>query len=248
MTTPVVLDVTVSELAHVTGAGHVRVVVEPLYGTPAVALALDAGWASVEVAEEIAGTSPIPLVSFEQAPAGELSSARCRVRSSDLADVLNATNSSEATTLLGSPTFARPLGARLAQSLERAVFDRVTFVVASSTHTESDQSGSSGERAAADGWWAAGVLIRVLLDEIDTREVRLTDMAGIAVNLATGSEHAEGHLGAGLRWRRHLARGGAADDLRRALAVDSVSVVPEIDIEDGRKIARRWDSPVSIGT
>ncbi|MCW2974087.1 MAG: hypothetical protein JWN72_2360 [Thermoleophilia bacterium] len=216
------------------------VVVEPLYGGVAVAAALDAGWGSVEIARELPETAPIPLVSFEQAPAGELAAGRCRVRSSDLGSALDEALAHGSTVLLAAPALARPFAAQLSVRLGATDIERVTFVVAPSTHGSADAQAQRFERAAADGWWAAGALIRVLLDELDARDARLTDAAGIAVHLATGTEDASSHLGAGVRWRRHLARGGAADDLRVARALDTLAVVPVVTIEDDAPIARQW--------
>jgi phosphosulfolactate phosphohydrolase-like enzyme len=206
------------------GDAGLTVVVEPVYGVPAVALALDAGWGSVEVAGET-GES-IPLVSFEQPPAPDQRGGRCRVRSTDLS-VVAPTVGVGVTTLLGAPVFARPLASRIAAAGELA---RVTFVAV-----------PAGEDVmSVDGWWAAGMLIRVLLEELDDRPTTLTDAAGIAVTLAQGAEDPASQLSAGVRWRRHLERGGHADDLRVASAVDSVGVVPRLDIEDGAIIARPW--------
>ncbi|MBC7460042.1 MAG: hypothetical protein H7287_01635, partial [Thermoleophilia bacterium] len=216
------------------------VVVGPLYGGVAVAAALDAGWSSVEIAHEVVDTPPIPLVSFEQVPTGELAAGRCRVRSTDLASAVREALLLGAPVLLAAPALARPFAAQMATRLEATDTERLTFVIAPSTHGATDSQAQCSERAPADGWWAAGALIRVLLDELDARDARLTDSAGIAVHLATGTEDASSHLGAGVRWRRHLARGGAADDLRVARALDTLAVVPAVTVEDGAPVARAW--------
>jgi hypothetical protein len=218
----------------------VLVVVEPLYGGPAVAAALDSGWGSVELATELEGQAPIPLVSFEQVPSGELQGGRCRVRCDDLVDACRGLVPGPSLVLLGAPAFARPLGARLGSALAAPGVRRLTFVTAGSTHASPDPARLRFERVAADAWWAAGALIRVLLDELDLRGAQLTDVAGIAMHLATGTEEAAAHLGAGARWRRHLARGGAEDDLRIARALDSLAVVPEVIDEAGVLVARPW--------
>jgi hypothetical protein len=218
----------------------VVVVVEPLYGATAASAALDAGWGSVELAAELPGQAPIPLVSFEQVPAGELQGGRCRVRCDDLLDACGGLLAGPRVVLLGAPAFARPLGARLGGVLAAGDVRRLTFVAASSTHDGLDPEWLRFERVAADAWWATGALIRVLLDELDLRDAQLTDVAGIAMHLATGTEEAATHLGAGARWRRHLARGGSADDLRVARALDSLAVVPEVVAEGDVLVARAW--------
>lgn len=238
---PVIVDVIDAGIHRAGMDAGVIVVVDPLYGSAAVAASLDAGWASVELAVERDGEPPIPLVSFEQPPVAELRAERCRVRSSDLVDALDALGADAFVTglvVLGAPVCARPLGAQLAAHLHATDIERVTFVAVATTHVAADSSAARFERVAADGWWAAGALVRVLLDELDRRDARLTDAAGIAVHLATGSEDAASHLGSGVRWRRHLARGGAPDDLRIARALDSIAVVPEVTYEQGAFVAR----------
>ena len=226
MTEPLVIDV-----APTAPAVGIVVVVEPLYGCVAVAAALDAGWGSVELASE-ADTAPIPLVSFEQAPPVDQRGGRCRVRCSDLASV--AFDGA----LLGAPAIARPLGARLAA---HAHVERVTFVPAPSTHAPTDTTPQLRcDTSAADSHWAAGMLIRVLLDELDGRDAILTDAAGIAVAIATGAEDVGAMLSAGARWRRHIARGGASDDLRIASAVDSMAVIPRVRREGDSYVAEPW--------
>lgn len=219
MTAPdatLVVDVVDSRLLTAESASGVVVLVDPFYGAVAVAAALDAGWGSVEVAVEEAQAPPIPLVSFEQPPPATVGGGRCRVRSDDLAAA------GLAGAWLGAPAFARPLAARLAGTDA----DRVSFVPI-----------LAGGDVAADSWWAAGMLVRVLLDELD-RPSRLTDAAGIAVTLAQGAEDAHSQLATGARWEQHLARGGHPDDARIAAAVDSLAIVPVLTLEDGVLVAR----------
>jgi hypothetical protein len=215
-----VVDVLDPRLAAPRIDGELRVLVEPLYGSVAVAAALDAGWDSVELAPaDDPSAPPIPLVSYEQPPsAGAL---RCRVRSDELVA------SADTGMLLGAPAFARPLAARIAM----LDVPRVTFLPA-----------LAGEvpELAADSWWASGMLVRVLLDELEGRDARLTDAAGIAVTLAQGAEDASRQLSAGVRWQQHLQRGGHADDLRVASAVDSLGVVPVLRHERDLLVARAW--------
>jgi hypothetical protein len=211
-----VIDVLDPRLVEPAGAGELRVLVEPTWGCVAVAAALDAGWSEVEISPSD-DTTPIPLVSFEQRPPD--GAVRCRVRSSDLADVAHGGE------LLGAPVIARPLAAMLAARIE----ERVTFVPA-----------PCGERVAADAMWAVGMLIRVLLDELDDRSSTLTDAAGIAVTIALGAEDAATRLSTGARWARHLKRGGHPDDLRVAAAVDSIGVVPMLAREGDALVARVW--------
>lgn len=239
---PVVIDVVAASHLDATGfdEGDVIVIVEPLYGAPAVAAALDAGWGSVELATELEAQAPIPLVSFEQVPSGELQGGRCRVRCDDLVVACRGPVAGPALVLLGAPAFARPLGARLGSVLTARALRRLTFVTADSVHAAPDPARIRFERVAADAWWAAGALVRVLLDELDLRDSQLTDVAGVAMHLATGAEEAATHLGAGARWRRHLARGGSEDDLRIARALDSLAVVPEVVDEGGVLVARPW--------
>lgn len=216
------------------------VLVEPLYGGPAIAAALDAGWAEVELARELPDVAPIPLVSFEQAASGEPGVVRCRVRASDLFDAVAGLEAVTGPILLAGPAWARPFAAQLAGWLERSDATRVTFVVTDSVHVTDDEADARFERAPADGWWAAGLLVRIVLEELEVRDARLTDRAGIAVTVATGAEDARAQLAAGVRARRHLARGGAADDLRVAGAVDTFGIVPVLTLEAGVAIARAW--------
>jgi hypothetical protein len=210
-----VIDVATSVSAA--GDDAIVVAVEPLYGVPAVALALDAGWDSVELAEPEPDVAPIPLVSFEQPARG----ARCRVRCADLLTAI------EDGMLLGAPVLARPLASRIAAT---PGLERVTFLPAP----------AAGELVTVDGWWAAGMLIRVLLEELDDRPSRLTDAAGLAVTVAQGAEDPGAQLTAGVRWRRHLEAGGHADDLRIASAVDSVGVIPHVTSDGDALIAVPW--------
>lgn len=192
-----------------TSAGRgITVFVEPLYGCVAVAAALDAGWESVVIDREHPETAPIPLVSYEQRPTATV----CRVRCDDLALAPNGA-------LLGCPANARPLASLIARSV--SVEEDITFVPAL----------SEGEMAA-DSWWAAGMLIRVLLEELDQYPSFLSDAAGMAVILAQGAEVAEQMLMIGSRWRRHCAHEANRDDLRVASAVDTIGVVPVIEIGD----------------
>jgi hypothetical protein len=213
------------------------VVVEPVYGCVAVAAALDAGWESVELCAERPGEAPIPLVSFEQPPGN--SGRRCRVRADDLVDVVGSLDldGRDATLVAGAPVNARPLGSMLAR-VEGAM--RVTFLVAAS-----GQDDSASHSLTADAMWSAGMLIRILLEELDDRPSALTDAAGIAVTLAQGAEDPAAQLSAGIRWRRHVERGGHPDDLRIASAIDSVGVVPRIDFEGESIIAVPW-IPASV--
>lgn len=201
------------------------VLVEPLYGCTGVALALDAGWQSVELADEQAGEAPIPLVSFEQRPSAD----RCRLRSNDLSIVADQVVDADHPAVLGCPANARPLGSAVA----RAGVDAITLIAAPSL-------GDLTRDITADGMWATGMLVRILLEELDDRPSTLTDAAGIAVTLAQGAEDPAVQLSAGVRWRRHLERGGHPDDLRVASAIDSVGVVPRIELEGDAIVARAW--------
>lgn len=200
------------------------IVVEPLYGCVAAAAALDAGWQEVEIAGEREGQPPIPLVSFEQPPPGGASSRTCRVRADDLHGAVEGLRgelgSGAHPVLLGSPANARPACARLVQLLV-AGMERVTLLPVPSHDTIS-----------ADSWWSCGMLVRVLLDELDEFDSLLGDAAGMAVSLAADGTAAE-RLGAGLRWDRHLARGGSPHDLRVAAAVDSLAAVPALQLHAG---------------
>lgn len=199
-------------------AGRVAsVLMEPLYVGPAAALALDAGWGSVELAD-VGDGAPIPLVSYELPPAAEHRGGTCRVRA-DLAGVDAACRelavAADPVVLLGAPAFARPLAARLAFE----GFDAVEFVPI-----------AADGGVSADAWWASGMLMRVLLDELDGREAVLDEAAGIAVSLVGDLADAAPALGAGRRWNAHLAAGGHPDDLRLACAVDSIGVVPRLHL------------------
>lgn len=200
----------------------VVVVVEPLYGSVAVALALDAGWPTVEIASDDPAVAPIPLVSFEQRPVA--GAERCRIRSSELAACVASVGGRDV--LLGAPVLARPLTAQVAMRAPSSI----TFVACPSL------DGSM----AADSWWACGMLVRVLLEELDDVPSELTDAAGIAVTLAQGAELVTMQLSAGARWRRHLARGGSADDLRVAGSIDHVGTVPVVARDGDALIARSW--------
>jgi phosphosulfolactate phosphohydrolase-like enzyme len=98
---------------------------------------------------------------------------------------------------------------------------------------------SGDEELTLDATWACGMLIRVLLEELE-RDSTLTDGAGLAVMVAKGAEDAAAQLSSGVRWRRHLERGGHVDDLRVASAVDSIGIVPAISFEGDAIIARPW--------
>jgi hypothetical protein len=215
------------EFAAVDPARTIMVIVEPLYLGVAAALALDAGWGSVELALR-ADAAPIPLVSFEQRPTKP--GGRCRVRG-DVHDVTAVVPNLVATdddipardklselappiVVLGSIVNALPLTSRLA----RADADAIAFVPAAS---DGDVSG--------EAWWACGVLVRSLLEEVEGRDCVLDDAAGIAVSLAGDEEDdARSALATGAGWRRHAELGGSEDDLRVAAARDSVGAIPRV--------------------
>jgi hypothetical protein len=244
MAEPLVIDVvSVDSFDHRVASEGPIVVVEPLYGCVAVAAALDAGWSSVDVAAERPGSAPIPIVSFDQPPPAEhRSDGRCRVRATDLFDALELALDADsaggaAHVLLGCVANARPLAAQLARRVDAEAL-RVTFLLAPST--AADRVGldeRDTEAVTIDAWWAAGVIIRILLEELEERAVALTDAAGIAVTLAQGAEAPSIQLTAGARWRAHLERGGHADDLRSAGALDSLGVAPLVSIDEGRFVA-----------
>jgi hypothetical protein len=213
--------------------GDIVVLVEPLYGCVAVAAALDAGWGEVEIA--VQEGAAIPLVSFEQPPAPEHRGGRCRVRADDLVDTawFVLENSGDAEVLLGAPALARPLCAQLATR----DIARVHLVPA-----------LAEGRVAADATWACGMLTRVLLDELEARVPRLSDAAGVAVSLATGTDDPHAALTTGHRWVRHLELGGAADDARVAAAIDSLAVVPRLVDDLGVLIARPWQPWLTVVT
>ncbi len=217
------------------GADRLVVVVEPTWGSVAVAAALDAGWESVDIkGDDDRAAAPIPLVSFEQRPPADAS--RCRVRSEDLARVLaplatHPDTQSPTNVLLGAPALARPL----ASAINRVAPEAIHLVACP----------TPDGAMAADSWWACGMLVRVLLEELEG-ETELTDAAGVAVTVARGAEDAAAQLSAGARWRRHLERGGHADDLRIASAIDSIGVVPRVTREGESLVARAWlPEPVS---
>lgn len=186
------------------------VLVEPLYFGVGAALALDAGWGSVELTER-ADASPIPLVSFEQRPTER--GGRCRVRG-DITELADAFDAATRIVLLGSLVNARPLAARLALDPD---VQRIEFVPV-----------ASGGRVSSDAWAVSGVLMRLLLEESE-RTCELDDAAGMAVSLGDISGDLSPVLAAGSRWKRHLSFGGSEDDLRVASAIDSVGIVPRID-------------------
>jgi hypothetical protein len=245
MTEPLVIDVvSVDSFDHRVASEGPLVVVEPLYGCVAIAAALDAGWSSVDIAFEESGVAPIPLVSFDQPPPVEHREAgRCRVRATDVRDALDvalddAVPHPTEFVLLGSVANARPLASTLVRQLDDAA-TRITLLLAPSTAAD----GPAGvddrptEAVTIDAWWAAGVIIRILLEESDERDLALTDAAGIAVTLAQGAEAPAVQLTAGTRWRAHLAKGGHADDLRAAGSVDSLGIVPRVALVDGAYVA-----------
>ena len=220
------------------------VVVEPCYGGVAVASALDAGWSSVEIAEVTSDAPPIPLVSFEQPVPLEQrgDESRCRVRSRDLEATLERLTEHDATPVLATPANARPAMSSLARACEHIA--RVTFVPAE--HVAVFDDGRPSDSMTVDGIWAAGMLIRVLLEELDgERPVWLADGAGVAVTVAQGAEDASQQLAAGSRWRDHVDSGGCTDDLRVAAAVDSIGAVPLVRFDDveGTLVARPWLVP-----
>ena len=218
----ILLDVS-NELPPSGNDGGLVVVVEPTWGSVAVAAALDAGWDSVEIAnEDDPAVAPIPLVSFEQRPPAD--ATRCRVRSGDLVRCLSPITPDQVV-LLGAPAVARPLASAINRSRPGVV-----HLVACP---------SPDGAMAADAWWACGMLVRVLLEELDG-DTELSDGAGVAVTVARGAEDASSQLSAGTRWRRHLERGGHADDLRVASAVDSIGVVPVVTRDGDSLIAHAW--------
>lgn len=230
---PLVIDVAHDAAAHADEA--VVVLVEPTWGVPAVALALDAGWAAVEFGPARPGAAPIPLVSFEQPPGVAQREARCRVRDDDLYAAAAAV-ARLPLVVLGAPTIARPLCAMLAVTQ----LPRITFVPVRSIAAV-DEPAAGADQMSADAWWASGMLVRILLDELEAREPLLTDAAGVAVTLAQGAEDTAAQLAAGVRWRRHLDRGGHPDDLRVASTIDAVGVVPQLREVDGAYVATAWD-------
>lgn len=232
------IDVALTAMADAAAVARGPVIlVEPLYGGVAVTAALDAGWGSVLVDAGSPDDSPLPLVSFEQAPPSGHAGGRCRVPASDLLDAALGIEPDGANlVLVGGPTNARPLASMLAACTE--TWDCITLVPAAAAGTVS-----------ADALWAAGVVIRILLEELEDRASRLTDFAGVAVTLATGAEDPRGHLGAGERWRRHLERGGHPDDLRVASAIDSFGVVPRVAAwhrDDRAVLVEPW-TPTAAG-
>jgi phosphosulfolactate phosphohydrolase-like enzyme len=211
------------------------VLVEPCYGVVAVAAALDAGWDSVEIAPQGTdlATAPIPLVSFEQPVVGDQAGSRCRVRSDDLANSLDRIVDGAGHVVLAAPANARPAMSAVARASVAA--RSITFVPAAHALWPDP------EPLTSDGMWACGMLIRVLLEELDTeRGSTLTDAAGIAVTIAQGAEDVATQLSAGSRWRDHLAAGGHPDDLRVASAVDSLGVVPAVRGGAESRIAHAW--------
>lgn len=235
MAAPLLIDV-VSD-AFAAPLDSVVVLVEPIHAAPAAALALESGWSSVQVDAEQDGTPPIPLVSFEQSPSPGAASTRCRLRNDDLlaASAGLALDARDQLVLLGAPAFARPLCARLAIATPASI----SFVPVASTRDGGDHvRGADG--TSSDAWWACGMLLRVLLDELEAVDAGLTDAAGLAVRIAQGAEPADVELAASLRWNAHLARGGSADDLRVASAVDSIGIVPRLARDGEALVAAAW--------
>lgn len=228
-------------LVHVASAGDPSiaalaargpvVVVEPLYGCTAVLAALDAGWDLVEIAAELPGAAPVPLVSWEQPPPA--GAEACRVRCDDLAVPIEMLVDRGIRPVLACPSAARPAMSRVALDIASARGENpvVTFVPAPALHAAGDADEPGLESTdARDSWWACGMLVRVLLEELDEqgRDARLTDAAGIAVSVAAPDEDAASALASGARLRRHLARGGSLDDVRVASAIDSHAAVARV--------------------
>jgi hypothetical protein len=243
LTSELVIDLRLADGDWRPTAEDLVVVVEPCYGGVAVAAALDAGWDSVEIAEPVDDAAPIPLVSFEQpVPREHPDATRCRVRAADLAATLERITADEATPVLAVPANARPAMSSLARACGACA--RVTFVPAWHVPVlEVDEDDEPAEPLTMDGIWAAGMLVRVLLEELDDeRAVRLSDSAGVAVAIAQGAEAPAPQLAAGARWRDHVATGGAEDDLRLAAAIDSIGAVPIVRFDDveGVLVASAW--------
>lgn len=160
------------------------------------------------------------------------------MRHDELLDAVRAVHAADpaAPMVLGSAANARAV----ARVVAGWAVDRVTLVAVPDARgaVEPDRQ-LRDERTSADAWWAAGLVIRLVLEELD-RAMVLTDAAGMAVTLATGAELPADQLGRGVRWRRHLACGGHADDLRVASALHSIDVVPELRLDDGAPLASRY--------
>lgn len=239
-----VIDVRLADGDWSPTAEDLLVVVEPVYGGVAVAAALDAGWETVEIAELGADAQPIPLVSFEQGvPRDQPAATRCRVRSDDLVATLERVMAGDATPILATPANARPAMSGVARAVSACA--RVTFVPAIHVVESDEEVDHPDEAMTVDGMWAAGMLIRILLEELETeRPVWLADGAGVAVSVAQGAEDPMSQLTAGVRWRGHLDTGGHVDDLRIAAAVDTIGVVPiVIEDDEGTFVARPWIAP-----
>ena len=245
-----IIDVRLADGDWSPTAEDLLVVVEPVYGGVAVAAALDAGWKTVEIAElganaNAPGREPIPLVSFEQGvPRDQPGATRCRVRSDDLVATLERVMAGDATPILATPANARPAMSGVARAVSACA--RVTFVPAIHVVESEEEVDHPDEAMTVDGMWAAGMLIRILLEELETeRPVWLADGAGVAVSVAQGAEDPASQLTAGVRWRGHLDTGGNADDLRIAAAIDTIGTVPiVIEDEEGTFIARPWIAPI----
>lgn len=222
------------------------VVVEPLHGSPAVLAALDAGWDEIEVAAEAPGQATLPIAACEMPPPAP--GQRSRLRSGDLLAAIAAgrvivgADGDARPLLVAGPTSARPSAATLARwAVGRA--GSVTFVPAPATGHGLDDGADpdrDGGELASDALWACGLLLRVLLDELGDEPTQLTEAAGVAVAVASGEEPPASVLGAGMRWRRHVARGGAPSDLPRAAAIDVHAVTGSVSWHDGVPIIRPW--------
>lgn len=201
------------------------VLIEPLYGGPAVLSALDAGWRSVIVSDERDGAAPIPLVSFAQPPdraAASTGADTCRVRARDLRTCALATMTATADAaprqlLLATHGNLRPAASRIARDLTECDEPRLTIVCV-----------SSGDAVAADAVACAGALCLMLLEEWDA-PARLTDAAGLTTTIASTDHDPMFGLATGHRFARHIARGGAAHDATVAAQRDAYAAVAVVE-------------------
>jgi phosphosulfolactate phosphohydrolase-like enzyme len=127
--------------------------------------------------------------------------------------------------IIASALAMRPCAALLARSV--AAGAGADAIAASGIRLVIVGAGPSRE-PSSDGWYAAGLLIRDLLDEIvDDVSVQLSDSAGIAVSLAGDPS---GLAGAMLGCARARLRGGLrADDVRVATSINSAPAVGRLD-------------------
>lgn len=215
------------------------VLVEPLLAGAAAAVLL-------EQVDRVELVDEGDLVDLERvlsaAPASEGAFRLCAVDALRAMNSLHEFGATEA--IVASHLNVRVVAARLASSIQEGSAERARVMIVCA-----DTSGDAGGAVVSvDAIHCAGVLIRMLLEEILCPCV-LTDAAGVAVTVAGsyGDPHAAMQTSA--RWRSLLRAGAAPSMLSIASQRDLAPAVPYCDLSgeaDDRRILVPWPLPTSV--